>query len=370
MKAPQSRLPHDSLYETFRPLIKLDARRLVVLVALVLTVINHRTSVLGRLKTHVPLPGSPATRLQRLTRFMQCMLPDDLLIHLVVPLLPSGEIELTLDRTNWKFGVLDINFLILGVYWRGVSLPLLWALLPHSGNSNTAERCVLLMRFLTAFSVYRDTHRLIGLLADREFAGQDWFKFLRRKKIPICIRLKSNTLVNGQPIAQRFQFMQPGQCWSQSAYRVSVYGVRVYLAACFTPTGEWLFLATPTQGPEHALAQYARRWGAECLHQALKGRGFHFEDTHLVHPERLSVLLVVLSIALIWCCLSGEQHAEEVPIKILAHGRPEKSLFRHGLDALQEAMKPSAGDDFERFISLFAPCLPWRSRVPHVRIAF
>ena len=48
------------------------------------------------------------------------------------------------------------------------------------------------------------------------------------------------------------------------------------------------------------------------MHQALKGRGLHLEDTHLVHPERLSVLLTVLSVALIWCCLTGELHAEEV----------------------------------------------------------
>ena len=56
-----------------------------------------------------------------------------------------------------------------------------------------------------------------------------------------------------------------------------------------------LHLATAQPVPESALAQYARRWGAECLHQALKGRGFNFEDMHLVHPERLSVLLTVLS---------------------------------------------------------------------------
>ena len=94
-----------------------------------------------------------------------------------------------------------------------------------------------------------------------------------------------------------------------------------------------LYLATACVVPERALAQYARRWGAECLHQALKGRGLHLEDTHLVHPERLCVLLIVLSVALVWCCLTGEMHAEDVEIKILKHGRPEKSLFRHGLDA-------------------------------------
>jgi hypothetical protein len=363
MKATQGRPSHDSLFSTLRPLIKLDARHLVVLVALVLAVIDRRTSVLNSLKTHVHLPGSPEVRYQRLKRFMRCPLPDHLLIHLVIPLLPEGDIELTLDRTNWKFGVLDINFLILGVYWNGVSLPLLWTLLPHSGNSNQVERSALLDRFLAEFRLYTKTYRIIGLLADREFFGKDWFKFLRRRKIPICIRLKSDTRVNGKSISLRFQHMKPGQVCSQSAYRVSVYGVKVYLAACFTPTGQMLYLATASTVPERALAQYARRWGAECLHQALKGRGFSFEDTHLVHPERLSVLLTVLSVALIWCCLTGEVHAEDIEIKVLSHGRAEKSFFRHGLDALQEALKHVGDGALERFIAILSGGLPWKTRV-------
>ena len=207
--------------------------------------------MLNSLKTHVHLPGSPEVRNQRLKRFMQCQLPDHLLIHLVPPLLLPGDVELTLDRTNWKFGVANFNFLILGVYfldrtarlstvvrWNGVSLPLLWTLLPLSGNSHHAERGQLLDRFLAEFRLYTGTHRIAGPLADREFIGKDWFKFLRRRKIPICIRLKSDTRVNGEPIYLRFQHMNPGQVWSHSAYRVSVYGVKVCLAACLTPQGE------------------------------------------------------------------------------------------------------------------------------------
>ena len=370
MNRPQSQPLYSSLYTTLRPLIQLDARRLLVLVALVLAVIDRRTSVINSLKTHVHLPGSPEVRKQRLKRFMQCSLPDALLLHLVIPLLPPGDLELTLDRTNWKFGVSDINFLILGVYFRGISLPLFWTLLPHSGNSSTAERSALIDRFLAEFRLYRSTYRVVGMLADREFIGKAWFKFLRRKKIPICIRLKSNTRVNGKPISARFGHIKPGQIRSQSAYRVSVYGVGVYLAVCVTSKGELLYLATARRVPQCALEQYARRWGAECLHQALKGRGFHFEDTHLVHHERLSVLLSVLSIALIWCCLSGELHAQEVEIKVLKHGRAEKSLFRHGLDVLQEAIKHCGDGALERFVALFDPCLSWRTRLRQLEPAF
>ena len=95
MNRPQSQPLYSSLYSTLRPLIQLDARRLLVLVALVLAVIDRRTSVLNSLKTHVHLPGSPEVRKQRLKRFMQCSLPDALLLHLVqsgVRHLSSGSI--------------------------------------------------------------------------------------------------------------------------------------------------------------------------------------------------------------------------------------------------------------------------------------
>ena len=59
MKATQSRPPHASLYTLLRPVIDLDARHLLVLVALVLVVIDCRTSMLNSLKTYVHPPGSP-----------------------------------------------------------------------------------------------------------------------------------------------------------------------------------------------------------------------------------------------------------------------------------------------------------------------
>ena len=82
------------------------------------------------------------------------------------------------------------------------------------------------------------------------------------------------------------------------------------------------------------------------------------------------MLLTVLSVALIWCCLTGEVHAEEVQIKILKHGRAEKSLFRHGLDAIQEAIKTLGDGTLERFAELFVVCIPWKTRVQLIKNLF
>jgi len=57
-------------------------------------------------------------------------------------LIPSDDDSwlLTMDRTNWKVGKVDINILMLAVAYKGVAFPLLWELLPKQGNSNTEER--------------------------------------------------------------------------------------------------------------------------------------------------------------------------------------------------------------------------------------
>jgi hypothetical protein len=40
-----------------------------------------------------------------------------------------------MDRTNWKFGKVNINYLVLGVAYKGMAIPLFWDLLDKKGNS-------------------------------------------------------------------------------------------------------------------------------------------------------------------------------------------------------------------------------------------
>ena len=60
--------------------------------------------------------------------------------------LPQEPLILCLDRTNWKFGKVDINILALGVAYKGTAIGLLWLLLPKFGNSNQHERIELFER--------------------------------------------------------------------------------------------------------------------------------------------------------------------------------------------------------------------------------
>ena len=80
-------------------------------------------------------------------------------------------------------------------------------------------------------------------------------------------------------------------------------------------------------------------------------RGFSLEDTHLQAPERLSLLLALLSLALAWALRSGEWLHQAQPLLIKSHGRRAKSLFRYGVDHLRSIVL-NLDRKFEQFLEV------------------
>lgn len=352
MKDTRSRPAQSSLTALLAEHFPLDPRRLTVLSALILAVIQARSVVLYQLVQIVDLPGSNDTVYQRLKRFVQFALPDLLVARFVLAhLRDEQQLLLVLDRTNWKLGQQDINILLLSLRWETFSFPLVWTLLPHSGNSNMATRIALVERLLPLLQ-----GKQLFLTADREFIGGEWFVALRRMNISPVIRLRADSVVEGSPVWVRFKKLRPGELrvWYKP---VHVYGVSLRVLACRNLHGQTLFLAYQGRA-EKALKRYALRWTAENMHQALKSRGFFLESTHLTDPGRVSTLLAVIALAFVWCCLVGEFEQQRDPSRCLRHGYPPKSLFRRGLDALRAVLtKPNreAGHAFPDFLATFDP---------------
>jgi len=73
------------------------------------------------------------------------------------------------------------------------------------------------------------------------------------------------------------------------------------------------------------------------------------------------VLFGIVAFAFGWCWLSGDFLARKSSPKILKYGYPAKSLFRMGLDALQDALsnrpekKSRTGASFRRLLATFGP---------------
>lgn len=252
----------------------------------------------------------------------------------------QGPYVLTLDRTNWKFGKSNINILVLGLAHNGVAFPLFWLLLNKQGNSNTRERIALLKRFISVFG--KDSIKY--LLADREFIGEKWFKFLLEEGIRFRIRIKKDTLVpkrNGElthawrffaslPKHQPYVFVKAKTIWNQ----------KLFLSGMRIENGEYLIIVSGDFS-SFAIEEYAERWSIEMLFSCLKSRGFRFEETHLTKRNRIKKMVAVLAIAFCWSYLIGEELNEVKPLKIKKHQRLEKSIFRYGFDLLRKVISSS-----------------------------
>ena len=82
------------------------------------------------------------------------------------------------------------------------------------------------------------------------------------------------------------------------------------------------------------------RWEIENLFQALKSRGFNFEDTHMTNPDKIAKLLALLAIAFVWSHKVGEYRDSKIQtIRRKKHGRPHYTYFRYGLDMIISAIE-------------------------------
>lgn len=137
-------------------------------------------------------------KLQRCFRHFELPLAD--IADLVVKL-PGveGAWTLSLDRTNWKSGKVEINLLVLGIVHQGGAFPIVWLNLDKARNSNTDERILMMAIFLDLFG----KERIARLVADREFVGNQWLCWLREQGIHFSLRVKENfqvTNARGQQV--------------------------------------------------------------------------------------------------------------------------------------------------------------------------
>jgi hypothetical protein len=235
--------------------------------------------------------------------------------------------DLCLDRTNWKFGNKDINYLVLS--WRinkKISLPLFFVELDKAGNSNTTERLDLLKEFNEVFGF----SRIKSLMADREFIGQKWFQMLDQHKIPYFIRMKDNTLLpwgkDPIPAKNLFHHLAEGQV---RLVAKDMYGSDVYFAG--TPSkfnGLVIIMTNQKLKASRILSQYRERWSIEELFRKLKTSGFNWENTHMTKSARLVSLLIILGFGLLIAFLMGQDH--KIPWKKTL-GCPLYSVFKQGL---------------------------------------
>jgi len=170
----------------------------VRLICLFLTALcKVKTINYDRLASGFDVKASKNSSYRRIQRFMkEFNFPMKVVSSLIFNLLPIKDgLVLVLDRTNWKFGSKNINILMLGVSYKNVAFPLMFKMLDKRGNSDTDERIDLIEKYTSWFG--KDS--IDCLLADREFVGHKWLKFLNDKKIRYYIRVRNNFKIYSYP---------------------------------------------------------------------------------------------------------------------------------------------------------------------------
>jgi hypothetical protein len=329
-----------ALARTLRGHVGLGKSRLETLCMLVVGMIGSRTVNLGHIATEAGRGVLIASTYRRLQRFFQYVdLGPDWAVPILAHLIGStGAWTLALDRTNWKIGTRDVNYLVLAVITRRFRVPLFWVLIDGPGNSATATRIALMRRYLAHFPA--SSVRL--LLADREFVGAEWLKFLNDTNIPFAVRLRDDLRVVTEDGCELTLFAR-----LRNRRRTRIFRARLWAdGAAHAPLlhfaakrleDEWLIVVSSIPA-RRALAAYRKRWAIECLFGDAKTRGLNIEDTRITQPRKLALLMALVALAIAWAGRAAADLLGPGSPARKSHGYFAQSWFRTGFDQIRNLL--------------------------------
>lgn len=276
--------------------------------------------------------------------------------HLAIVLLfflpDDKNAHLSIDRSNWTYGAVDINILTVSVYCRGVGIPIWFEMLEDKsgGNSNTKERCYIIRQVLKILK-----GRQVFLYGDREFIGKQWVGFLLKAKITFYLRIKRNTklVYNGLELSI-VEWLGRRKSRRMDDVRIWGHQLSVEMKRLKTKTKDLkyqhLFVLTNATA-KGACNAYQNRWSIEVFFQAIKGRGFKIEQTHLQDLQRLRKLFALAALAFVLCLSMGIWWNDRLKaIEVKNHGYKRNSFFRYGLNKIRECLRLNRHSILRRFI--------------------
>lgn len=250
---------------------------------------------------------------------------------------------LLLDGTSWKSGNRWFHYLTLCVVYKNVAIPIFWLDLKKHGNSNFKERKKLMAKAFRFFDLKGKI-----LIADREYIGKDWFKYLIHKGLGFVIRSKVKTYkaaVNSAPgksydelIAKVLRSKKPYKALRK---QFVLNGMTLYFVVAKNPDENrkepYILLITTMDRPAYGIAAtYLVRWKIEHCFFHLKSNGFNLEAMNLKSSSRCKLLMAVVVFAYILSVQEGLKTYDEVPLKKYDNGEvwKTKSVFRHGFEKM------------------------------------
>lgn len=323
---------------------KFNLARIKLISHLIIALCKVQTVTFEKLANAFETQANSKSSLRRIQRFIaDYTLDSNLIARLIFSLLPVEEkYVLSIDRTNWKFGKVNINIFMLGIVYKGVAFPLLFTMLDKRGNSSSQERINLINRFIHLFG----KQNIDCIVADREFVGEQWFDFLNRNELRYYLRIRNNFKVflphKNKEVTAFHLFNRYKVNEFVNLYKI----VKVNNQACYLSgvklahrKGKQDFLIIVSfNKPEQAKEQYQKRWQIEMCFKDMKTSAFNIEKTHLNQISRIEKLILIVMIAFLWCYKTGIFIHKMKPIKIKKHLRKAKSIFKYGLDFINNKL--------------------------------
>jgi hypothetical protein len=318
--------------------------------------LKSRTSNLAKIATAFETEVETDSVYRQIQRFLKN--ENEVLIDYLKLLKQDGKLKILIDRTEWKFGETWVNILTLSVAYKNVAIPVLWKVVNHKGNATALEHTAIIKQFVAEFGA----NRILRVYADREFGSYELFAYLIGNQIDFHIRLKTSHKSGGKSFLQIWRNVGE-KVKLRGKVKIEVFGLELFVSCVkYQKDGktEYLIVASKEQN-KYAIEEYKVRWHIETMFGCLKSRGFNFEETHLTQPEKISKLLMLLGLGLSLAILMGEFQVEitkQVKMKLKKNQRYAKSLFRIGLDALQNLLfnyhKPKKYRELEMFLLLLS----------------
>lgn len=289
----------------------------------------------------------------RFIRFFKMKNIEQFILGIQNLLVDISQIDLPyiiVDRTNWKRGIKNINLLTIGGLRDGIFLPLCWLQLNKQGNSNFEDRKQLIERFINLIKKKCvDTSSMV-LLADREFIGAEWFKYLVEKELHFVIRLKAKMYFDLQTCEGKKRTSL--KYFNKYVERFGMYGVPMTLnggSYSFViiknpkhdPKEPYIYFISDLKEAKAIANHYLKRWKIECAFKHLKTNGFNIENANLKDDLKIELLMAVVVFAYVVAVKEGILKMNTIKLKKYNNGKTylSVSVFRAGYAILQAFCK-------------------------------
>jgi len=258
--------------------------------------------------------------------------------------------HLLLDGTSWKRGDQKYHYMVLSVLAGSVAIPIYWKQLSKIGSSNQQERLDLFKQAAQHFDL-----RKMTLLADREYIGKTWFKYLKTNKINFVIRLRFGDYYEWVDHAPGKTYQQMyDKCFLQGKFVRKHFKIdeqSYFISMRPNPKktrGEEVIIFLTTIRPVlKTIDQYVKRWRIECLFRDLKTNGFSLEELNLKDVGKSNLMMALIGLAHALTVRTAWKTQSTVR-RIRFKNRsifPAQSIFRQGL-----ALITAWCSNFELFI--------------------